>query len=476
MQGGETTSINAGRSRRSAALAPSAPGGHPVLNSNPVPISRRRTDSRPGWRQGLHMVISRVAAPKGAPFPSVLVEGPEKRLEPEGPEEPAYFSDLNLDQMVAAVTARREEYDLEPVFSSPLRDPGTVRYRQAVLRDLENPQISRVRAVVRRTDAQSPRPARQCKKDRSPLFREGWFLDAVELYFEAVTSLADGLASPVVRSRGLEKLREYLATYVRSATFEGMTSEMRTLRRDLAAVNYAINIRGTRITVSDYGGEPAYSAEVEESFARFKQGAVKDYRATFPELDMGHVQARVLDLVARLHPGVFSALDQFCASHDTFVDGTVEVFDREVQFYLAYLDFIARIKEAGLHFCFPEVTEQVAESAANDSFDIVLANDKAPGRVGRRVQLVLSPRARAPARGDRSESGREDHVRPDLRPASLPGSLGLTVPARTATLFLPDQIFTHFERDESLGTLRGKLEDELVRAHDILQRATAAAS
>lgn len=473
MQGGETTSINAGRSRRSAALAPSAPGGHPVLNSNPVPISRRRTDSRPGWRQGLHMVISRVAAPKGAPFHSVLVEGPEKHLEPESPEEPAYFSDLNLDQMVAAVTAGREEYDLEPVFSSPLHDIGTVRYRQAVLRDLDNPQIS---ACVRSFGEQMRRVRGRLASVRKidhRYFREGWFLDAVELYCEAVTSLADGLASPVVRSRGLEKLREYLATYVRSATFEGMTSEMRTLRRDLAAVNYAINIRGTRITVSDYGGEPAYSAEVEESFARFKQGAVKDYRATFPELDMGHVQARVLDLVARLHPGVFSALDQFCASHDTFVDGTVEVFDREVQFYLAYLDFIARIKDAGLHFCFPEVTEQVAASAANDSFDIVLANDKPPGGSAvvcnsfylhgpERLLVVTGP----------NQGGKTTFARTFGQLHYL-ASLGLTVPARTATLFLPDRIYTHFERVESLGTLRGKLEDELVRAHDILQRATA---
>jgi len=51
-------------------------------------------------------------------------------------------------------------------------------------------------------------------------------------------------------------------------------------------------------------------------------------------------------------------------------------------------------------------------------------------------------------------------------------SLGLPIPARHAQLTLPDQIFTHFEREESLATMRGKFEDELVRIHEILQHAT----
>ena len=47
-------------------------------------------------------------------------------------------------------------------------------------------------------------------------------------------------------------------------------------------------------------------------------------------------------------------------------------------------------------------------------------------------------------------------------------SLGLPVPGRRAQLFLCDDVFTHFEKEENVRDLRGKLEDDLLRIHDIL--------
>src|SRR6478609_8743236 len=56
---------------------------------------------------------------------------------PTGQPEPAFFVDLNLDQIVAGVTAGRADYDLEEFYRAPLDSTQAIRYRQQVFQDLE---------------------------------------------------------------------------------------------------------------------------------------------------------------------------------------------------------------------------------------------------------------------------------------------------------------------------------------------------
>ncbi len=96
------------------------------------------------------------------PFRSILFEGPSDMGERE---DPSMFRDLNLDQVFAAVAAGRDEYDLMPFFSAPLRDAEEVEYRHQVQRDLEDEALSRAVADFALAAKLMPRAAAVVRND-----------------------------------------------------------------------------------------------------------------------------------------------------------------------------------------------------------------------------------------------------------------------------------------------------------------------
>jgi DNA mismatch repair protein MutS len=61
---------------------------------------------------------------------SILFPFPDIRGGPISAEAPECFRDLNLDQIVVAIIARSQDYDLAAFFHTPLRDRDAIAYRQ----------------------------------------------------------------------------------------------------------------------------------------------------------------------------------------------------------------------------------------------------------------------------------------------------------------------------------------------------------
>ena len=405
------------------------------------------------------------------PFGSILFERPG---DADGHGDPSVFADLNLDQVFAAMAERWAEYDLAPFFGAALHDVRSVEYRHEILRDMEGEAVSAALAEFADRMRDVRRHLDQSAKLRYRYQKESWFLDAARLYCQAVGALTDALTEIDLRSRGLTAFREYLAAYTRSEAFTGLAAEAGTVSNALGSVQYCVNIRGNRVRVTRHEGEADYGEQVQRTFAKFAQRAAKDYRAGFrPWPDMDHVEARILDLVARLYPDIFRALDEFCSRHVAFLDDTIRVFDREVQFYTAYLTFITPMRKAGLEFCYPDISADSKQVHAQDCFDLALAA-KLVSRAATVVRndFHLADPERVFVVTGPNQGGKTTFARTFGQLHYL-ASLGYPVPAREARLFLPDRVFTHFEKEEDLATLRGKFEDELVRIRDVLDRATA---
>ncbi len=409
-----------------------------------------------------------------APALSILFDDAESRQGMDRREAPEFFTDLNLDQIVASITFGRDEYNLHPIFYTPLSNKAAINYRHEVLRDLENPKLVAHISSFARKMRDMRDQLDQTLKLRHRLQKQRWFVDAVVTYADAVSGLMENLTDTSIKSRGLLAVREFLISYTHSAEFTSRRVETQKLDADLASIRYSLHIEENRIRVSRYGAEADYGEEVLRTFEKFRQGAARDYRFDIScPSELNHIEAAVLERVAWLHSDIFTYLNDYCDRHRNFLEPTIRNFDREIQFYICCMEHVESLKSAGLAFCYPEVGDRSKEVYGHDVFDLALADVL----MRNKAQVVtnnfyLNDPERILVISGPNQGGKTTFARTFGQLHYL-ASIGCLVPGRKARLFVFDKLFTHFEREEHLQNLSSKLEEDLQRIHVILEQATS---
>ena len=184
-------------------------------------------------------------------FHSILFERTEDSIK-ESLEQPAFFADLNLDQVVDAITARKKEYNLKPLFYTPLRDAETIRYRHEVMRDMEDATLmAHVQAFAEKM-IRVRRYLALVEKLDFHYHQSGWFLEAGLVYCDTVTELARDLSQANLQSRGFLAFREYVTHYVQSEEFQSLLEEAHKVRDGLSDVKYCVIIQVGMFKVRKY--------------------------------------------------------------------------------------------------------------------------------------------------------------------------------------------------------------------------------
>lgn len=410
-------------------------------------------------------------------FYSILFPTQEQHGEPRQTDAPACFKDLNLEQIFAPILKAKKEFELESFFHTTLHDPNVIIYRQDVLRELENDELRDLFTGFSKTIYDLGRYmvsirtslASASSYDNNYLVR-GRMLDYADRYCLTVSALSEGLSQLTLRSAGLGAFAEYLSAYCESEGYTGLRSHVKRLRDELSTVEYCMLIKNGTIRVRKYEEQADHSKQILASFEKFRQGDVKNYRQKLPEEPYAaHVEAAVLSMVADLYKDIFADLNNFCSKYFHFDDETILRFSREIQFYLAWLDYVRPLRGAGLPFNYPKLCDSADNLYDWEGFDLALAAMAREKTVTN--DFMLNAPERTIVVTGPNQGGKTTFARAFGQIHYL-SSLGLCVPGREAALYLFDHILTHFGREEDLSTLNGKLQDDLVRLHELLGKAT----
>ncbi|WP_327139239.1 MutS-related protein [Nocardia sp. NBC_01327] len=382
------------------------------------------------------------------------------------------LTDLNIDQVIAAVLREGDEYGLESLFRRPVRDRDTVRYRQEVFGDLGNDAIRAVFVEFAHGMRRVRRRLAGAARLTHPRQKQRWLLDAAADYITAITRTAEAMTDLPLSSQALVRWRTFVEFYTGGAEFGQLVTAVRDVQQALSTVRYSIRIVDNTIEVGAATDEQNYSATIADLFVRFGSGAPPPPRPEAEWADMNQMEEQILDRVVALHPGAFRRLAEFSGRHEHFTDSGVATFDREIHFYLLYLDFARTITGDGRTMCLPQVVVQPADLRAEQAFDLALAGRRRHTEEPlvcndfelsgtERVLVVTGP----------NQGGKTTFARMFGQLVYL-AALGCPVPAHSARLALPDRICTHFERAEQAADSDGRLLAELERMRDTLDRAT----
>ena len=405
-------------------------------------------------------------------FVSILYVDYNNNFYKENINIPDFFVDLNLDQIVNEILEGKEEYDLSIFFYDKLKDINEINYRLEVMQEVENPHIYDIIS----TFSSQMRKFREYMEYSNSLFnksqREKWFLDASSFYCSSIIELYEALNSLKLKSKGFNLFYNWLNNYVNSDSFKLLCSECNKLLGKFSQIHYNIRIsRDKDVVVSFEDNEFDYCEALNNTFKDVNEN-VFDYEISFyKDVEMCPLESLILDIVKKKNMKLFDELSIYNKKHSNFINKNITQFDREIQFYVSYIDYITKLRKKGFNFTYPEISKTKSIKLSG-IYDLALAyKTLCTGETVVCNDLYLDQEERILILTGPNQGGKTTFARAFGQIFYL-ASLGCPVPCKGASVFLYDNLYTHFSALENLSADTGKLKEELIRLKQIISEAT----
>ena len=386
----------------------------------------------------------------------------------ENASKPGFFWDLNLNQIADMIQGQSPEYDVLKMYCRFPADEACARYRREIYGDVKRREVYECFRVFSEKMREAAAAAGCRDAVKTALQKGAWHVSAVDGYCTAVSGLQSALAELELHSEGLQRLSEYLKSCTEREAFQKCGEEAGLIRQQQSDLHLILEIEDNRVVITRGKSGGAY-----EKLLGYDEGAGK-LTPFLSEPEMSPLEKAVFEAFRRKSPELFDRVEGFAKEYPDYEDPVILQLEQEIQYYLAFFRFEERMKEQGFSFCTPE-TDCSREMEAVGLYDLALAcANCVRGRAVVSNDFVYRKGERFFVVGGPNQGGKTTFAR-SMGQLVYFGGMGLDVPAVQANVPYFTALLTHFSAEESLGSGKGKLKEELTRLAPMMKEQTEGA-
>lgn len=396
------------------------------------------------------------------------------------PTDDPIFQDLDLEDLFTRIN-QLTDYDIKKFNYQPLIKDDEIRYRQETFKDFQNEAVYQAFEKFTKQMLYDFQQYSKLHKLDPKSYRDHKLVNLLDSEFTAIDSLLSELETQSLDSDGLNEFINYLTKYRNSDRFKAIKDQIEKINHDFNDIYYRLYLNGRNVTVEALPKNmESMNDNFEETFAPIFESLqdmnapvkMDDNRAAY---NMNNLQVSIITELAKLYPQQFSELSDFYEQYSKYHDQLIESTVHELTFFLAWQKVEKTISEqAKLSFTIPILISDGNEKVTG-SFDLNLALKLIQGTEAPQIvtnQFSLDPDKPFLIISGPNQGGKTTYARMIGQIFYL-ARLGIAIAGTAAKVKTRQNVFTHFDRQESSSKLSGLLETDVERMHRIIEKVDA---
>lgn len=180
-------------------------------------------------------------------YPSILFDHLQPSTIEQERHSSGFLQDIHMDKIIQDIVKGKEEYGLEPLFYRKLESIESIRYRIAIMKEIDRSVSVHSIEAFSRSMLKVREFAHYSRSFADRDQRMKWLLDAAHLYCEAVMELHHTLEAVELQSKGLKRFQEWLTHYIHTSYFSALFKATCELQHAFSGIRFSMALAGGKL-------------------------------------------------------------------------------------------------------------------------------------------------------------------------------------------------------------------------------------